>query len=161
MIASDLASAISDRSSWCTPEWLTAILPHIDLDPCSNARSTVRARQSYAIERGEDGLVLPWSGVVYVNPPYADVMPWVLRAESPDVTACGFLVNVDSSTAWWKRLQQTKPLVFLFSKRIQFVPPPGIRASTNSKPQALVCDEAFWLACDPALSAHGTLWRRL
>jgi hypothetical protein len=155
------ASAPSIRDSWATPQWLTRLLPVVDLDPCSNHRSTVRARKTYSLERDEDGLALPWFGVCYVNPPFSDVMPWVERAESPEVVACGFLVNVDSSTAWWRRLQKTRSLALMFHKRIQFSPPPGVAPSSNSKPQALVCDLGFWMRCDPALATHGTLWGRL
>jgi hypothetical protein len=38
--------------------------------------------------------------------------------------------------------------------------PPGIQPSTNNKPQALVCDAAFYEACDPLLTAYGDLWRK-
>ncbi len=47
-----------------------AILGPLDLDPCSNEWTQVRARVSYSIDRGEDGLLLPWFGYVYENPPY-------------------------------------------------------------------------------------------
>lgn len=148
------------RDGWCTPEWLTALLPHVDLDPCSNARSTVRAHRALAIERGEDGLAAPWSGLVFVNPPYSDVLPWVERAEQSPGAHCGFLVNVDPSTAWWRRLQEVCPLALFFHKRIQFVPPQGVKPSTNSKPQALLMSEWFWMQCDARLSEWGTVWRR-
>jgi len=44
----------------------------IDLDPCSEAffNATVKATTYYSfLERGEDGLVLPWYGNVFLNPP--------------------------------------------------------------------------------------------
>jgi hypothetical protein len=154
-----------DRDSYCTPSWLTVMLPEVDLDPCSNSRSTVRARKTYSLERGEDGLRLPWRDAVFINPPYSDVYPWVDRLwncydRSEGVTSAGFLVNCDPSTKWWKVLCSVLPVRFDFDKRIQFDPPPGVTRSSNSKPQSLLCDEAFWNACDPALAKFGTLWRR-
>lgn len=163
---------MSDRNSWATPAWLTALLPYVDLDPCSNSHSTVRARQTYSLEAGQDGLALPWFGTVYVNGPYANLMPWAMklagcysgidygehRQAAGVVFSAGFLVNVDSSTAWWRALCAVLPLRFDFHKRIQFVPPDGVTASTNSKPQALVCDWEFWARCSPDLAQHGTLW---
>ena len=159
MIATALPE--STRDGWCTPSWLTDLLPEVDLDPCSNSRSTVRARVSCSLERGEDGLKVPWLGLVFVNPPYSDVMPWAEKACWGNSAYCGFLVNVDSSTSWWRKLQERCPIGLFFSRRIQFVPPPGVQASTNSKAQALLMDERFWMACDARLSEHGTIWRRM
>jgi len=148
----------STRDGWCTPSWLTGLLPLVDLDPCSNARSTVRARRHVVLP--EDGLAIGWTGLVFVNPPYSDVMPWVEKACTTNA-GCGFLVNVDSSTSWWRRLQERCPIGLFFHRRIQFVPPPGVLASTNSKPQALLMDEKFWMSCDARLSGFGTIWRRM
>ena len=155
-----------DRDSYCTPSWLTALLPHVDLDPCGNARSTVRARKTYSLERGEDGLALPWFGMVYVNGPFSDLLPWADRLyetyrQTDGVWSAGFLVNADSSTAWWKRLRETLPLCFDFDKRIQFDAPDGVKTSSNSKPQSLLCDVEFWNACDVRLRGYGTLWKQV
>ena len=148
------------RNSYCTPRWLTDLLPTVDLDPCSNPRSTVRARQTYSLEAGQDGIALPWIGSVFCNPPFADIYPWALKGEGPRVSAIGYLVNVDSSTSWWKRIQARCHYLLLFSKRIQFSPPPGVAVSTNSKPQALLCDAPFKRMCEDRLDAHGTWWQR-
>jgi hypothetical protein len=152
---------VSDRDAWCTPSWLTAALPMVDLDPCSNSRSTVRADRTYSLERGEDGLRLPWVGSVFVNPPYSDVLPWALKARdsaSALLTACGFLVNVDTSTKWWGVLQSFLPYALFFNRRIQFEAPPGVDASMNKKPQVLLCNRRFLSGCE--LDAHTTMWMR-
>lgn len=151
-----------DRDSYCTPKWLTDLLPLVDLDPASNQRSTVRAVDSCSIDRGEDGLLVSWFGLVFVNGPFSDLMPWAqkLAAEYRNIRGAGFLVNADPSTAWWKILRRYLPLRFDFDKRIQFEPPPGVVPSSNSKPQALLCNEPFWVECDERLYQHGTLWRR-
>lgn len=61
---------------WGSPEYVVEsarrVMGKIDLDPCSEAffNETVRAERYYSLlERGEDGLVLPWYGCVFVNPP--------------------------------------------------------------------------------------------
>lgn len=152
---------MSDRNAWCTPADLTALLPLADLDPCSNARSTVRAARTCQPERGEDGLLENWSGVVYVNPPYGrgQVIRWAYKLlESPDVVAAAFLVNADPSTAWWSLLTTRLPVALLFCDRIQFEAPPGVDASTNNKPQALLMDGPFLARCSPDLLALGDVW---
>ena len=151
---------MSERDSWATPRWLTDLLPPVALDPCSNEQSTVAALYAYHLSRGQDGLALPWGGSVFVNPPYSNVRPWADKlARSRGVQAAAFLVNVDSSTVWWHVLTLRLPFALLFHKRIQFVAPPGVKSSTNSKPQALLMDREFLSQCSTELLATGVLWR--
>jgi len=120
--------------AWCTPAWLTALLGAFNLDPCSNPRSTVRADKSYQLERGEDGLALPWSGAVFVNPPYSKPLPWAQRLAAhrgPWVA----LVKLDPSTRWWAALMDAGPIVAPFRKRLRFE---GDKAMTANFPSALV-----------------------
>jgi hypothetical protein len=154
--AGDL-TAQGDRDSWCTPAWLTALLSEVDLDPCGNPRSTVRAVRSYQLERGEDGLALPWVGSCFVNPPYGNPLPWAERAAAHD-GPIGVLVNLDASTRWWRTLTAELDTALLFTRRIQFTPPPGVRPSTNNKPQALVMNAGYLALCSDALLAFGARW---
>lgn len=150
------------RDGWNTPSWLCDLLPNVDVDPASNPRSNIKARVTYSLEAGQDGLAEKWFGLVWVNPPFSNILPWAdkLHAEIRHIHGAGFLVNTDSSTQWWRALIKLLPWRFDFSKRIQFSPPPGVQPSTNSKPQTLLCTETFWRECDEGLAQHGTLWRR-
>lgn len=149
---------MSDRDSWCTPHWITEALPEVDLDPCSNERSTVRSRARYMLP-AQDGLRLPWSGSVYVNGPYSDLLPWAdCLVSSAGVTAAAFLVNVDTSTSWWRVLTSRLVHGLFFYKRILFDPPPGIKSSSNSKPQVLLMDAPFLSMCGADLLRMGALW---
>lgn len=72
--------ALMSRSSveWNTPpdflERVYAVLGSpVDLDPCSNATSVVRARVVCRLDLGYDGLAFDWRSVgrtAFVNPPY-------------------------------------------------------------------------------------------
>jgi hypothetical protein len=147
-----------DRDAWCTPEWLTALLPEVDLDPCSNERSTVRSRARYMLP-AQDGLRLPWFGSVFTNPPFSNILPWAdCLVTSANVTAAGFLVNVDTSTSWWRLLTSRLTHGLFFYKRIPFNPPPGVKPSTNSKPQALLMDSPFLSMCSNDLLSMGAMW---
>lgn len=57
---------------WLTPKWLTDALGAFDLDPCAapEPRPWDIASTHYDITRGQDGLLLPWNGRVFCNPPY-------------------------------------------------------------------------------------------
>ena len=73
---------VSAESSdeWYTPQWLLAALPPVDLDPCSDPGRETPADRHYVGAEGEDGLALPWSDRVWVNPPYSDLTRWCAKA---------------------------------------------------------------------------------
>lgn len=73
-------------SWWTSDEWetppefvaaLEAEFGRFDLDPCARAE-TAKAEFYYTQE--DDGLVQPWYGQVFVNPPYSKPGPWVEKA---------------------------------------------------------------------------------
>ena len=122
---------IRPSDSACTPRWLTDLLPEVDLDPCSNPRSTVRAGTAYSLESGDDGLFLPWRGKVFINPPYSKPMPWIGRAIGQLVEGwideAIFLVKCDPSTRWWAELTKWHhSMLWLFGRRIQFDEHPDV-----------------------------------
>lgn len=153
----------SNRDDWCTPEWLARPLGLFDLDPCSNARSHIRSRFTCSLDRGENGLCeddgdgvfgsgsftdayhtlnrieTNYAGAghrVFINPPYSrgQVIRWVRHYKHTDFT---FLLRWDPSTTWFRELMNETSYVFFPSRRINFEPPPGIRASSNPYPHAL------------------------
>lgn len=80
------AAPTGDRPEWWTSdEWATppdfvaaleAEFGTFDLDPCAREASA-KARTYYT--REDDGLQQPWSGHVFVNPPYSDPEPWIRK----------------------------------------------------------------------------------
>ncbi|MGH7179881.1 MAG: DNA N-6-adenine-methyltransferase [Tepidisphaeraceae bacterium] len=114
--------------SYCTPPWLTTRLPLVDLDPCSNPRSTVRSKRRYSLEMKLDGLRLPWTGTVFLNFPYSTPLPWVQKLlEELGIGRCKeaiVLCKLDSSTKWWKELNGFEtPELWTFDDRVQFDEP--------------------------------------
>jgi hypothetical protein len=75
---------------WLTPntpkhpvlDLVTAVLGEIDLDPCSNSfgAPNVPAKHHYReTETGYSGLITPWHGRIFMNPPYSKPCYWVER----------------------------------------------------------------------------------
>lgn len=134
-------SGDDNRGTWCTPAWLCELLGKFDLDPCSNPRSHVRATAHLALEDGDDGLaaasrVAPGLRV-FVNPPYESgaVMRWI---EAYRHTRFCFLLRFDPSTDWFVELYRSTSLVCIpRRRRINFEPPPGVQASSQTFPHAL------------------------
>lgn len=137
---------MSARDSWCTPAWITNAIGKWDLDPCSNDRSNVRALTRFSLVDGDDGLALAATVEperrVFINPPYSlgQVIRWV-RAYAH--TRFCFLLRFDPSTAWHCELYQHTSLVAIpHGRRVNFEPPPGVRASSSVFPHALYFRDA-------------------
>ncbi len=151
---------MSARDSWCTPRWITKRLPRVDLDPCSNRRSTVDSESRCILERGENGLLRSWEDLtVFVNPPWSHPGPFANKAH--ESRAWCFLVLEDSSTKWWKTLTQFPCYRFSFNKRVPFVPAPGVEASTNNRPCTIVCDDWFYRRIGEKFQPFGRWWKSL
>lgn len=103
----------SESGRYNTPfhivEAVEETLGGIDLDPCSNSRTdpNVPAREVFVEE--DDGLTQRWSGRVFVNPPYGNVLGnWVMKCvaeyEEGEVTEAILLVPSRTDTRWFDRL---------------------------------------------------------
>ncbi len=131
-----------DRNTWCTPVWITEALGDVDLDPCANERSHVRAGSTFRLDRGQDGLELAanvghdWR--VFINPPYSDVTPWV---QAYAHTRFVYLLKFDPSTKWFAELIAKTGLVLIpRGTRVQFEAPLGVppeKSEANQFPHAL------------------------
>jgi phage N-6-adenine-methyltransferase len=123
------AGVASVDHSWETPQAvlqpLYGVFGRFDLDPCSprKARATVRARVRFTAE--DDGLSLPWHGVVFVNPPYGRSLPrWVEKAREEQgagrARCVVALVPARPDTRWWHGHVAGKAAVFFLKGRLRF-----------------------------------------
>lgn len=94
----------SNTGEWETPQDLFDRLNeefHFTLDVCATEENT-KCEVFYNEEA--DGLALPWSGVVWENPPYGrDIGKWMKKAreygEQGGIAVC--LVPARTDTKWW------------------------------------------------------------
>jgi DNA N-6-adenine-methyltransferase Dam len=116
----------SADQTWNTPRWfidrVERALGPIGLDPCSNASSVVRAAVEFRLDRGEDGLALPWHGfgLVFVNPPFGrEIGAWTQRCArvGSEVVA---LVPARCDTAWFHDAAHTCDALILWRGRFAF-----------------------------------------
>lgn len=123
--------AHTTTDEWWTPLEYVTPLGAFDLDPCAPVSQSERtgAGRSYTSE--DDGLAQPWSGRVWLNPPYSNAGRWVARlAEHGDGIA---LVFVRCETRWWHEHVWPKADAILFLKgRLSFVKGDGPQTGHNA-----------------------------
>lgn len=129
----------------------------VALDPCTAAGSIVPAQITYNIERGENGLQLPWRNRTYCNSPYKTLKEWLdkseyehgLRAMDSVFGAAEqiLLVPVRPNRVWWCKYMSSVPSVIAWLKPVKFLgfksgfPAPLCLVYTGSR------TEAFSEAC--------------
>ncbi len=142
----DLSALHSSAScEWYTPgiyvEAARALMGEITLDPasCELANQTVKAMTFYS--REENGLAQPWSGRVWLNPPYgrtdanaSSQGAWAARLieeyEARNVQEALLLVSAATSEKWFQPLWNYA-LCFV-TPRINFDVPPGAPPANGS-----------------------------
>jgi DNA N-6-adenine-methyltransferase (Dam) len=70
---------MNTSDDFLTPPEVVAAMGQFDLDPCSSRRQEqTLARRTYCFP-DDDGLMLPWEGSVFVNPPFSELRKWINR----------------------------------------------------------------------------------
>ena len=99
-----------------TPAWVYSPLGPFDTDPCAGPNTI--AEVNYDFSKGENGLILPWFGMVWMNPPYS------LKTEFLDKLAkhgSGLALLPNSTDCvWWQRAANQCSAFLLLQGRIQF-----------------------------------------
>ena len=69
-----------------------------------------------------NGLNLEWEDKTYVNPPYSKPLPWVEKAilENHKGKTIVMLLRMDTSTKWFKLLQENNAIFLWINGRLRF-----------------------------------------
>ena len=103
-----MAKKSGSNDNWATPKWLMQFFKDY-YDPCP-------------LNADFDGLISDWGEFTFVNPPYSNILPWVLKAveENKKGKNIVMLLRVDCSTKWFKELMTNHAHILFFSERLHF-----------------------------------------
>lgn len=134
-ISSALYSSKTDM--WETPQWLFDELDnefHFDLDVCATPENAKRER-FYTPE--QDGLIQPWKGVCWCNPPYGrGVGNWVEKAARTAYEGglVVMLLPARTDTKWFHKWVYRRAEIRFIQGRLKF------GNSVNSAPfPSMIC----------------------
>lgn len=160
-----------DRDSRFTPPDfmadIYAAFGEIDLDPCGNLHSPVVARRRILLSEGGDGLTDSWSGrLVFVNPPFSELLKWLRRAHEQwraghvETVVC--LVPVRTDSALFHETLSADADIYLLRGRVRFLDAQGrgqhtpfslmvltLGATAQQKASYAERVPGFWLARAP------------
>ena len=110
---------VIDSDDWYTPAWIFDGLGiTFDLDVAAPDGGAVNVPAARWFTVADDGLLQPWDGVVWCNPPYSDPAPWCRRwALHPD--GC-ILIRADLSTSGPFAAWSAANAAWVPPKRLQF-----------------------------------------
>lgn len=128
----------SGNNEWYTPliyiDAAREVMGSIDTDPasCQIANQTVKATTYYTKEL--NGLTLPWSGNVWMNPPYGqpEIVQFceALKAKRQEFNQAIVLVNNATETGWFQTLLSIAEAICLPKSRIRFLDETGQQANS-------------------------------
>jgi len=147
----------SQSQDWGTPEnYVRAVKDffggEIDLDPCSNKHSIVKAKTEYRLPE-QDGLAASWNYKhIFVNPPYGidkkrgtSIKNWLCRCALANETFDSevlALVPVATNTGHWKRyvFGSARSICFLYDTRLKFL----VNGKNGGKGAPMSCAMVYW-----------------
>ncbi len=123
---------------WLTPKWILDKLGHFDLDPCSPNNMPYKiADKYYSLENNEDGLLLPWEGRIWLNPPYSN---WgkFLEKLSKHNNGIALIFARTETKAFFSYIWECADSILFLKKRLKFSRLDGTYGGGSTCPSVLI-----------------------
>lgn len=145
------------ENTWFTPENLIKTLGPFELDPCTmSTRPFNTARNHFEHDRGQDGIELPWSGDVWLNPPYGKkILPFIDKFIAHQKGIMLIFARMGSEGV--QRLIKSGAYVYCLRKRVLFIQKNGLKVTNAGTDSILVFYDKKYL--EKCLSMEGVMVR--
>lgn len=126
----DLGSVV-DGDTWLTPRYILDSLGRFDLDPCAADSNPNWTRATYCWIRSDDGLMRQWKGRVFMNPPFSNTGPWIIKHARHGYGVSLVPASVESRV-WRTYVWPKAKAILLLHGRTRFCNPDG--SATTGRP---------------------------
>jgi hypothetical protein len=126
-----------DSDDWYTPPYIFEALGlEFDLDPCAPVGGVPWVPALNHFSEVDDGLIQPWFGRVWLNPPYSQPWPWLdrLREHGNGVA----LVPADTATRGFQRSAPSSDAACFLNGRVTFLQPGNDNVTSARFPSVLL-----------------------
>jgi ParB family chromosome partitioning protein len=128
-----------DEEWWTPPEYIQPareVMGGINLDPASCAGANVNVCADQFYDKAQNGLVQPWFGRIWMNPPYNRLAPKFVRKLFSELTTgrveqAVLLLNSNAMGSGWFEPLFAYPVCVKRPPRIDFIDPNGKTNSTH------------------------------
>jgi hypothetical protein len=127
-------SGAMDSDEWLTPPEILRQLAPFDLDPCAAPEPRPWSTAYRHIVREENGLLAPWNGRVWLNPPYGGpsiVGPWMRRMVTHG-NGIALIFARTETALFFETVWRAATGVLFIEGRLFFHRPDGGRAAANA-----------------------------
>lgn len=133
----DFNTNTTNSDVWLTPPPIIYNLGDFDLDPCSPInRPWGTAKKHYTIE--DNGLLLPWFGRVWLNPPYGSQLIHWLKKMAEHMNGTALIYGRTDTIALQDYMFPFAESVLFIKGRIKFHYPNGEQAKTPGNAPSLL-----------------------
>jgi hypothetical protein len=131
-------SPVMISETWITPKYILDALGEFDLDPCTPPEMPWETAKNRYTEI-DDGLIQPWHGRVWLNPPYGrKVNAWMEKMDSHG-TGTALIFARTETAFFFDSIWNSAHAIFFFKGRLHCHYVDGTRAKANAgAPSALV-----------------------
>lgn len=123
---------------WLTPPSLFKSLGEFDLDPCCpNNLPWKTAKGFYSLENNQDGLLLPWYGRVWLNPPYSNWVPFLQKLKEHG-NGLALIFARTETRGFFDNVWYNASSILFIKRRIKFVKSDLSGGGSSTAPSVLI-----------------------
>lgn len=129
--------SVAGTEVWLTPPHILEALGEFDLDPCSSLdRPWDTAKNHYTVD--DDGLIQPWFGRVWCNPPYGPKMGPFLEKLATHENGIALIFARTETRAFFDFVWDKADALLFLKGRLRFHKPDGSLGGTAGSPSVLI-----------------------
>jgi hypothetical protein len=129
--------SVAGTEVWLTPPHILGALGEFDLDPCSSLdRPWDTAKSHYTVD--DDGLIQPWFGRVWCNPPYGPKMGPFLEKLAAHENGIALIFARTETRAFFDYVWDKADALLFLKGRLRFHKPDGSLGGTAGSPSVLI-----------------------